>query len=81
MILHGHLLQSVNLLFFSRSLHGVNAPNAVVCANLKEDVLRLKKEAGKSILVGSVSVPSPLTDMNLVDEFHFIVHPVMIGEG
>jgi len=41
----------------------------------------LKQEQGKNILTGGVSIPSQLIELGLVDEYHFVVHPIMAGEG
>jgi dihydrofolate reductase len=53
----------------------------VIRTNLKEEILKLKQEEGKSILTGGVSLPSQLIQLGLVDEFHVVVHPVIVGEG
>jgi dihydrofolate reductase len=41
----------------------------------------LKQQPGKKILVGGVSVPEQLIELGLVDEFHFVVHPLIVGKG
>jgi dihydrofolate reductase len=41
----------------------------------------LKQEQGKNIIVGGVSVPSQLIKHGLVDEYRFVVHPIVAGEG
>jgi dihydrofolate reductase len=41
----------------------------------------LKKEQGNNILVGGVDIPSQLIELGLVDEYYFVVHPVVAGEG
>jgi dihydrofolate reductase len=41
----------------------------------------LKKEQGKNILIGGVSVPSQLMELDLVDEYCFVVQPIVAGEG
>jgi dihydrofolate reductase len=41
----------------------------------------LKQEPGKNILVGGVSVPSQLIELGLVDEYRFVVGPIIVGEG
>jgi dihydrofolate reductase len=41
----------------------------------------LKQEQGKNILVGGVDVPSQLTELGLVDEYRFVVQPIVAGEG
>jgi dihydrofolate reductase len=73
---------SVNKIVFSQSLEGVEGNNTrIVRANLRDEILRLKQEQGKNIIVGGVSVPSQLIKHGLVDEYRFVVHPIVAGEG
>jgi dihydrofolate reductase len=41
----------------------------------------LKREQGKNILIGGVSIPSQLIELGLVDEYRFVVQPIVAGEG
>lgn len=67
---------------FSRTLEGVEDKNArVVRGNLDGEILKLKQEPGKNILVGGVDVASQLIQLGLVDEFRFVVGPIIAGEG
>ncbi|RYG16462.1 MAG: dihydrofolate reductase [Chitinophagaceae bacterium] len=49
--------------------------------NLEEEVLALRQEAGKDILVGSRSLIIQLMNLNLIDEFQLCIHPVIAGKG
>jgi dihydrofolate reductase len=73
---------SINKIVFSRSLDGAEDRNTrIVRTNLHDEILRLKQEQGKHILVGGVSVPSQLIELGLVDEYRFVVTPIVAGEG
>jgi len=73
---------SIPIVVFSRSLDGAEGKNTrIVRANLQEEILKLKQEPGKNILVGGVSVPSQLIELGLVDEYRFVVQPMLVGEG
>ena len=73
---------SVNKIVFSRSLESAEDKNTrIVRTNLHDEILRLKQEQGKSILLGGVSIPSQLIELGLVDEYLFVVGPVVTGEG
>lgn len=50
-------------------------------ADLKEEILKLKQEEGGYILTGGVSIPAQLTQLGLIDEFRFVITPVIVGEG
>ena len=73
---------SVPKLVFSRSLERAeNRDTRIVRGNIRDEILRLKQEQGKNILVGGVDVPSQLIDLGLVDEYRFVVGPIIAGEG
>ena len=48
---------------------------------IKEEVLELKQQSGKDILVGSRSLIIQLMKLNLIDQFQLMVHPVVAGSG
>jgi dihydrofolate reductase len=72
---------SMNRVVFSRSLESADAKTRIVRTNLKDEILKLKQEPGKNILTGGVALPSQLIELGLVDEFRFVLHPVIAGEG
>ena len=73
---------SINKIVFSRSLDGTQDKNTrIVRGNLRDEILKLKQERGKSILVGGVDIPSQLIELGLVDEYRFVVAPIVAGEG
>ena len=73
---------SIQKIVFSRSLGSTEDKNTrIVRANLHDEILKLKQQPGKSILVGGVSIPSQLIELGLVDEYRFVVGPILAGEG
>ncbi len=73
---------SLNKVVFSRSLGSAEDNNTrIVRTNLRDEILKLKQEPGKSILVGGVDVPSQLMELGLIDEYRFVVAPVIVGKG
>ena len=70
------------IIVFSQSLDSAEGENTrIVRTNLQEEILKLKQEEGKSILVGGVDIPSQLIELGLVDEYLFVVQPLIVGEG
>ena len=70
------------IIVFSRTLGKAEGKNTrVLHANLKDEILKLKQEPGKDILVGGVDLPSQLLELDLIDEYRFVIHPVVVGEG
>ena len=73
---------SKNKIVFSQSLESADDKNTkIVRTNLQDEIVRLKHEQGKDILVGGVSIPSQLIELGLVDEYRFVVQPIVAGEG
>jgi len=73
---------SVNKVVFSKSLDKVeDKKSRVVHTDLKDETLKLKQEPGKDMLVGGVDLPSQLIALGLVDEFLFVVNPIIAGGG
>lgn len=73
---------SINKIVFSRSLGSAeDRKTRIVRSDLHGEILKLKQEQGTNILVGGVSVPSQLIELGLVDEYRFVVGPILAGEG
>jgi dihydrofolate reductase len=72
---------SMNKIVFSQSLDSGEGNTRIVRTKLPDEILKLKQEQGKNILIGGVAVPSQLIELGLVDEYHFVVQPIVAGEG
>ena len=73
---------SISKIVFSQSLDSAEDKNTrIVRTKPQDEIRRLKQEPGKKILIGGVAVPSQLIELGLVDEYHFVVHPIVAGEG
>jgi dihydrofolate reductase len=48
---------------------------------LEAAVLALKQQSGKDIFIGSRSLIIQLMNLNLIDEYQLMVHPVVAGSG
>ena len=73
---------SIPKIVFSRTLDRVEDQNTrIVRTDLRDEILKLKQEQGKNILLGGVDIPSQLIELGLVDEFRFVIAPVIAGEG
>src|SRR5579863_9765751 len=73
---------AIDKVVFSKSLERVDDKKSrIVRADLHDEILRLKQEKGGNILVGGVDLPSQLIALDLIDEFLFVVHPVIAGGG
>jgi len=72
---------SISKIVFSHSLDSAEGNTRIVRAKLQDEILKLKQEPGKNILIGGVSIPSQLVELGLVDEYRFVVQPIVAGEG
>jgi len=77
-----HAFDSVKKVVFSRSLGSVDDGNTrIVRTSLRDEIVKLKQVPGKNIVVGGVDIPSQLIELGLVDEYRFVVSPIIAGEG
>jgi dihydrofolate reductase len=73
------------IIVFSQSLDSPEGAEAektrIVRTSLHDEILKLKQEQGKNILTGGMTIPSQLAELGLIDEYHIVVHPIVVGEG
>jgi len=56
--------------------------STIIGENIVEEITRLKQQAGNEIQIeGSATLVQSLMKENLIDEFRFLVHPVIMGSG
>ena len=76
------LIDNISKIVFSRTLKNVDWKNTELKKEvIKEEVLELKQQAGKNILVGSPSLIVALTQLDLIDEYQLSVQPTVLGSG
>jgi dihydrofolate reductase len=75
-------IDNVPKLVFSNTLKKIEWDSARLAnRGLREEVLELREQPGKDILVGSRSLIISLLNLNLIDEFQLCVQPVIAGKG
>jgi dihydrofolate reductase len=65
----------------SSTLDRVDWNAELVRGDLAEAVQELKREPGKGLSVGGVTLPLALADLGLIDEYVFVVQPIVAGHG
>lgn len=65
----------------SSTLSEVDWNAELVRGALDQTVRRLKQESGEGLWVGGVTLPLALADLGLIDEYEFLVQPVLAGHG
>jgi dihydrofolate reductase len=79
----GTLMTDIPKVVFSRTLRKSEWPNATVAnGEIVDYVNQLKRQTGKDLLVyGGRSFVASLIDRKLVDEYHLLLNPVVLGSG
>ncbi|HTX18399.1 MAG TPA: dihydrofolate reductase family protein [Bacteroidota bacterium] len=76
------VFDSLDMLVFSKTLKHVEGSNRRLArGNLAEEVMALRQQPGKEICIGSLSLASQLSERGLIDEYRFVIHPVIAGKG
>jgi dihydrofolate reductase len=76
------VFDALDKVVFSTTLKQAEGRNTmIVRASLAEEVLALRQQPGKDICIGSLSIASQLSELGLIDEYRFVVHPVVAGKG
>lgn len=76
------IFDSIPKIVFSTTLQSVEWNNTTLLhSNLREEIMKLKQQPGKSIFIGGLNIASQVAEWNLIDEYHFVVHPIIAGKG
>ncbi|HZV13163.1 MAG TPA: dihydrofolate reductase family protein [Candidatus Kapabacteria bacterium] len=76
------LIDNISKIVFSRTLKNVDWENTTLKKEIiTEEVLELKQQTGKNLVVGSPSLIVTFTQLGVIDEYQLCVHPVVIGRG
>ena len=65
----------------SSTLDRVDWNAELVRGDLEKTVQQLKREPGNGLFVAGVTLPLALTELGLIDEYEFVVHPRLAGHG
>jgi dihydrofolate reductase len=65
----------------SSTLKRVDWNAELVRGDLGKAVEELKRQPGKGLFTGGVKLPLALTELGLIDEYEFVVHPRLAGHG
>ena len=75
-------IDEIRKIVYSRTLEKVEWKTAELKRELiKDEIIELKQQQGKNILVGSPSLIVQLASLGLVDEFQLCIHPTITGHG
>lgn len=72
---------AIDRVVVSRTLDNHDEKTRIVRSDPATELLKLKQQSGKKILVDSVSMLPELIAAGLIDEFNLVVHPAIVGKG
>jgi len=80
---YAEMINAAHHIVVSHNLETANWGQSTIWRGIdRQTVEALKAGPGKSILIfGSASIVDPLTALGLIDEYHLLVHPVLLGGG
>ena len=65
----------------SNTLARVDWNAELIRGDLRTAVEELKRQPGRGLLTGGVTLPLALAELGLIDEYEFVVHPRIAGHG
>ena len=75
-------IAKISKIVFSHTLKDVEWDSAKLSDQaIEKEVLELRQQSGKDILVGSRSLNIQLMKLNLIDEYQLCIHSVVAGSG
>ncbi|MBG6233839.1 dihydrofolate reductase [Pedobacter sp. CAN_A7] len=76
------IFNAIDKVVFSQTLIHTDEKNTrILHNNLEAEILKMKEQPGRNILVSGIALSSQLIALNLIDEYLFVVHPIIVGEG
>jgi dihydrofolate reductase len=80
---YARLAEKMQKIVFSRTLDKVAWKNTrIVKDHIAEEILRMKQETGKDmVILGGAGLVSTFMNLGLIDEYHLIINPIILGEG
>jgi dihydrofolate reductase len=74
-------LTAIEKVVISGTLERTEDNTRIIRSNPVEELRKLKQQPGNKISVDSISLLPELVQAGLIDEFHLVVHPLLVGKG
>jgi dihydrofolate reductase len=80
---HAHWVENIPKVVFSKTLEKVEWNNTrLIKDNIAEEISKLKQQPGKDLVIfGSPGLAQTFIQLDLIDEYHLTVNPVVLGSG
>jgi dihydrofolate reductase len=78
-----NMINNYKKIVFSRTIDSVTWNNSVLMKKINPDEIKeLKQQDGKNMLIiGSAQIVREFSRLGLIDEYHLLLHPVVLGAG
>jgi dihydrofolate reductase len=77
----GEAIHGAKKYVVSSTLKDVDWNGELIRGDLEQAIRHLKDQPGAGLWVGGVTLPRALADLGLIDEYEFVVQPVVAGHG
>lgn len=81
MLPFAHTINAAKKYVVSTTLDSVDWNAELLRGDLGAAVQQLKQAPGNGLFVGGVQLPLALSELGLIDEYEFVVHPRLAGHG
>jgi dihydrofolate reductase len=80
---YARLADRTQKVVFSKTLEKVEwKTTRIIKDHIAEEILKMKQQPGKDMLIlGGAGLVSSFTNLGLIDEYHLVVNPVVLGGG
>lgn len=78
---YARIWQSIPKIVFSKTLQQVGENARLVRDNIAEEVIALKAQSGKDMVVCCAGLAASFMRLDLIDEYRTVIHPVVLGGG
>ena len=78
-----HLMNNMQKIVYSNTLKRADWNNSIIVNTALETHIKdLKQQPGKDIIIyGGIRIVASLIKLNLIDEYHLFINPVVLGKG
>ena len=76
-----HTINQAKKYVVSSTLDRVDWNAELVRGDLRSAVEQIKQQPGRGLYTGGVTLPRALAELGLIDEYEFVVHPRIVGQG
>jgi len=75
-------MNDASKIVFSRSMDRATWNNTrLIKENIVEEMRKLKEDTDDMVIMGSGTIVSQFTQAGLIDEYHLLVNPIVLGSG